>query len=194
MKKQTIMIIILLSVGTLFGVGYSASTIISDSGITTSNLTVTGTCTGCGGSGTFTTYSTILNTTITGTSGSSNVGLFTSNDGSILAQDSTSKISLTLLNGTVVSVTNDPSGSTNIGQQAIAQSSDGKYKTILKSDSILVYKNNVLLQTIGIKKSDFVFSDLTTVSVSISPDAHYISIAGRDTGGAIDRIVIFQGS
>ena len=48
LKKQSLLIISIIAIGSLFSVAYSASTIISDSGITTSNLTVTGTCIGCG--------------------------------------------------------------------------------------------------------------------------------------------------
>src|SRR5437899_8346382 len=56
MKKQTLFIILILALGSIFAVAYAPSTIIDDSSVSTTdvntvNLHVSGTCTGCGSSG-----------------------------------------------------------------------------------------------------------------------------------------------
>lgn len=193
MKKQTISIIALLVVGTLFGVGYSASTVISDSGITTTNLTITGTCTGCG-SGSFINWTTSLNETIAGTGGHPNAGLFVSIDGSVSSTDTTSKTALILINGTVKTVTAGVPNMLNVGQLPYAQSIDGKYKVFLTASGVDVYKNNVLIKTLGIDKTQFTAGVLGDESVGISSDGKYIAVSGEDSGAAIERVLIFGGS
>ena len=70
MKKQTLAIFAIVITGFIIGGIAYAQTVITDTSITTPNLTVTGTCTGCGVSeGNFNSYSLITNTTLSGTSG-----------------------------------------------------------------------------------------------------------------------------
>src|SRR5690348_7491948 len=76
-------IIAILGVGVFLSVTYAASTIITDTSISTTNLTVTGTCSGCGGDGSFTTYALVTNKTVTNNQlDSSNLYLKMANDGS----------------------------------------------------------------------------------------------------------------
>lgn len=195
MQKTNLIILSILIVGGMFiGLSYAATT-ITDTSITTTNLTVTGTCSGCGNiEGTFTTWSKSLNQTIAGSSGDPVILLLTSADGSVIVQNSNDKVSLIKLDGTVVIVNTAPSSTSNTGETPLAQSISGQYKALLTSSGVNVYKNNSLLTTIGIKTSDFFGANLGTVSVSISPDAKYISIAGKDTGGALNRIIVLTGS
>jgi len=168
---------------------------VSNGTIVVGDLTVTGTCSGCGVvEGGYTTWAVSLNSTIAGTNGNPVMALQTSTDGSVIVSNTNDKVAIVKLDGTVVTVTTTPSNFDNTGQQSSAQSLSGTYKAILTSAGVTVYKSNTLLTTIGIKAANFQGSTLGTVSVSISPDGKYISLAGEDTGAALDRVVILTGS
>lgn len=188
MNKQSLLIIAIIGVGSvLSGLAYG----VSNGSIIVDTLTVNGQQIG---EGTWTTWAKSLNSTVAGSSGDSVIALQTGVDGSTLISNSGDKVSVVKLDGTVVIVNSAPSGFVNSGEQSSAQSMTGEYKTLLTSTGINVYKNNSLLTTIGIKKSDFFGGDLSTVSVSISSNGKYISIAGKDTGGALNRVVVLAGS
>lgn len=189
MKRQSIAIISIIAVGSLFGFAYSTGTVITNTGI------ITPSCTGClTNSVSYSTWSTALNTTIAGTNGNPVIGLQTGTDGSAIVSNSNDRVAIVKLDGTVVIAHVAPSGFVNTGQISSAQSIDGTYKILLMSNSINVYKNNSLLTTFGIDVTQFSGGDLRTVSVSISPDGKYIAVSGEDTGGALNRVVILTGS
>jgi len=191
LNRQSLFIIAIIAGGSvLSGLAYG----VTNGSIVVGTLTVTGSCSGCIGSGSFTTYAKSLNSTIAGSSGDSVVGLQTALDGSVIVSNSADKVSIVKLDGTVVIVNSAPSGFVNSGEVSSAQSTDGVYKILLTSSGINVYKSSTLLTTIGIKKSDFFGSDLSTVSVGISADGKYITLAGKDTAGALNRVVILTGS
>lgn len=197
-SKQSIAIISILVVGTLFGVGYATSTVISDTGITTPSITVSGACNGCGNSGSFSSYNTILyNITSTfGTHDGNGELLKIGNDGSIVSVGDTSLDIVIASNGT--EIYNKP---TVIGAFPVSmvQTPDGTYKVVVDivgTDNIKVYKNNNLLQTLGIDQLQFSGGTLTNgrVSVGISEDGHYIAVGGIDSSNNADRFIVFEGS
>ena len=188
MNRQSLLIIAIIGIGSIIsGLAYG----VSNGSIIVDTLTVNGQQIG---EGTWTTWATTLNSTIAGTNGNSIMGLQTSTDGSVIASNSNDRVALVKLDGTVVIVNVAPSAFVDSGQVSSAQTIDGLYKVLLTSSGLNVYKNSALLTTIGIKKSDFFGGDLSTVSVSISSNGKFISIAGEDTGGALDRVVILTGS
>ncbi len=193
-RKQFYAILSLVIIGSFFSTVYA--TTVLDTTSVFQNLTVLGTCTGCGGggSGSFTSYSTALNETLAGTSSGTNIGLFSSIDGSTFEINTSGKSSITFINGTVKVVT--PTAiNFDSSQVHIAQSPDGKYKAIITSGSkINLYKNNALLQTIGINLTQFATSNTDFISISLSSDGKYISVCGQDSGGGIQRLVVFIGS
>ena len=194
MRKQSIIILSLIAVGTLFGAVYGAGTIISDTGITTPALTVSGACTGCDNEPSFTSWSTVLNQTVAGTSNRANSNIFTSTNGTVFFLDQNADTAIVKLDGTVVTVTHTPANFINQGSTTAAQSSSGKYKIIETTGAIVVYKNNVLTQTLGIDVSQFQGGFLGNEGISISADGKYISLQGKDSGGVLDRVIIFGGS
>jgi len=121
--------------------------------------------------------------------------LITAVDGSVITSDTSGESAIVKLDGTIVTV--KPIATVFDSAQVHAtQSADGKYKVILSaaSSAVFVYKNNTLLQTIGINLSQFDGGNFNKASVSISADGKYITVSGGDTGGALQRLVIFQGS
>lgn len=192
MKRQSLAIIPILVIGSLFGVAYSASTIISDSGITTPTITVSGACNGCGNEPSFTSWATVLNETVAGSQGKQNSGIAIGNDGSVLFSDSGFETALVLVNGTVVTVT--PSPDVGLTIPVFSLSSTGEYKIIEYSNGIHVYKNNILVKTLGVTLAQFKFGVLGNEGISISPDGKYIALQGIDSGATSARLLIFEGS
>lgn len=192
--KLSIALIILA--GVLSSSAYAASTIITDTGITTTNLTVTGTCSGCGGSGSFSNWGLTINETVAGTAGWTGQTVIVGNDGSVFANDVRGYNAIILINGTVENVLQSNSFNNMATQTTIASSVDAKYKVEddVTNSQIHVYKNNVLIQTIGIRLADFESGDFSKVSLGMSSDGKYISIYGSDTTAGINRVVIFTGS
>lgn len=197
-QRSLIAIIILAGIGSIGSVLAYTGTISAGQG-NFNNVLVTGTCTGCGGGeGSFTSYSTILNQTITGTTGWPARYLFVSNDGSNLGADNEPRNFLILLNGTVkFTQVIANSGFDKFVPEAI-QSPSGEYKAILNTsgNTISIYKNNVFLQNIGINLSQFSVTGLDSndFAINISSDGKYISLFSADITGSVDRIVEFRGS
>lgn len=194
--KTSITILGILIIGSLFAVGYATSTVISDSGIITSNLTVTGTCTGCGGGeGDFTTYSNFLNATIGGASLGNNIkALLTANDGSFMFSDNAFQNIIVFANGTVIKEYDSTFEDFPNGDKLFDQSSTGKYKIIYDqghSNEIKVYKDNSLLQSIGIDTSQVSANECST---AISANGKYISLVCSNFAGTNDTALTFEGS
>lgn len=177
MNYNALMIIIILAAGGVsIGVSY-ASTIITDATIIVNNLTVTGTCTGCGGGdGSFTTWTLIQQTNFTES------GCF---NGSFISLDNNGNSLFTCNN--VILITNGGSitnfGS-NINQftQAATESSTGKYKTFTNGTgtqyNIPIISNSTLIHSIIVNAS--VFKTPSQVINAISPSGEYITLKGND--------------
>lgn len=200
MKSNHIGIISIVIIGSLFGVVYGSSTIISDSGINTSNLTVTGTCTGCGGGGVegnYTNYNTVdLNQTNgLGFPDTSFTNIHISNLGNVIYSGDTLNVGVKL-NG-IVNFANFSYSTTSAHQQD--QSSTGKYQIIWDGTNTLVavFKDGVFLQNLGINLTQFSTPGTNMhLAIAISPDGKYITVTGNDAvgGGTDDRTVIFRGT
>jgi hypothetical protein len=197
MKRQTLLIISIIATGSLFGAVYASGTIITDTGITTGNLTVTGTCTGCGaGEGSYSNYNTIqLNTTIgTAFIATQYTSMSISNNGNVVFGSNGNNTAVTI-GGTIIQ---SGSGYASAPGVDIAQSITGEYQLIVVDDvhyDLKVIKNGIFLQDIGIDLSQFISPDAAKgVAMAISPDGHYISVIGKDSGGTSERLVIFKGS
>ena len=167
--------------------------------MTTKDLTVTGTCTGCGGGGssegTYTSYNAILyNVTFVPTTGLYPDKLLVSNTGATTVHIN-SGIILVTSNGTVIDI--GQTYSPNMNAVPIDQSMTGKYKIMESASgtgSILVYKNDSLLTTIFPEAiSQFNTNDLSFTGIAISPDAHYIALYGANNSTS-GRMIVFQGS
>lgn len=207
MKKQTLAIISIIAIGSLTSIVSATSTSISDSGITTpalttNTLTVTGSCSGCGGgSGSFTLYSTVLNQTISGTDGSTPILILINDTGSIIAETNfQTEISLNS-NGNKIFVFNQPQ--TTLGtpfNPMMVQSLDGRYIAVINqtNNDIYVWKDHQLLQTIGINISQWcptggVLSN-GRQAIAISPNAKFIGLFGEDSSCSIQRIITLEGT
>ena len=188
LQKQSIAILSILIGGSLLSIAYATSTIVSDSGIITPSLTVNGNQIG---EGSFTSYNTVqLNTTVIGFRDTLIGELHIGNDGAVILHgDSNNK--LVYINGT--QVFEQTSHTTPGSSQETDQSLSGEYKIVLdtSTSTVQVYKNNNYLQALGFNSGQFTALHIGT---AISPDGHYIVIMGEDSGGAIDRIVIFKGT
>lgn len=194
-QRSLIAIIILAGIGSIGSVLAYSGTISAAQG-NFNNVLITGSCTGCGGEGSFTTYSTLLNQTITSSSSSILRSLSVANDGSILAYDNNCKASIVFVNGTQKVLGSSDSCTPDI-HRLNGQSETGIYKFYAESlagGTIVIYKNNALLETVTIDTSQFDVINFADQAISISPDGHYIVIYGPDVGVTLQREVILRGS
>lgn len=196
MKKQTLAIIGIIAAGSLFSIVYATGTVITDSGITTPTLTTgsivnSGSCTGCGASeGSYSSWSTTLNQTVTGSHASLVVNLQINNNGTTTGLD-LQKASVINIAGSVVSNI-AVSENTQSDQPIISQSVNGEYIVTLGSNNISVFKNDLFFKSYTLTTANF--SNMNTVSLAISPNGKYIVAYGEDTGTALERLVVFKGS
>src|SRR5690348_7274057 len=146
MKKQTISIISILAIGSLLSTVYAATTIITDNSISTSNLIVSGSCSGCSNEESFTNYNTIaLNTTVSSGHGFVPI-LYVGNDGAVMGAG-TSKNFLVYLNGTT-SFLEGNFGNDITGLSMMDQSASGQYRVIIDGTNnlISVFKSGQKIQ------------------------------------------------
>lgn len=196
MNRQHLLILAIIGTGSILsGLAYG----VTNGSIIVGDLTVTGTCTGCGGSGDFTTYSTLLNQTVTGTTGFAGTSLELADDGSLVAMDLNSKLISVKSDGTIVLAHSFASTSTTDVTRSIVQTPDGKYFAILNSTSksIDIYKNHILLQKIGVDMTQFVGGislENSDFAFNISPNGKYIGLLANDVSNAIDRMIVFRGA
>ena len=196
-RKTSTTILGMLVLGGLISVAYASTTIITDTGITTTNLTILGTCTGCGGGeGTFTSWAKLFNGTVAGTSAGAGGTIYVNNTGTVIFEDNNGGLNLVGPSGTAIAQVTAPVGITTPTNYHTAQSTQGAYQIILDEthSKIVIYKNRALLFTIGVKMGDFTTGPSNHLSVGISPNGQYVAVQGDDTGGALDRLVIFKGS
>ena len=184
----------MLILGGLISVAYASSTIITDTGITTTNLTILGTCSGCGASeGSFNSWNTMA---LNGSTSAVDLTLCfvkVGNDGAVLTEGN-NRAALIYVNGTEKfnHASNGCASGNNIDQSML-----GTYKVLLNSDAagkVSVYKSGQFKQLLGINLSQFSGSSITTGSIAISPDGHYIAVAAENSGASGDKVLVFQGS
>lgn len=195
--RQFLIILCIIVAGSIFAT-VSATTISGD--IITNNLTVTGTCTGCGvggaSEGSYSHYNTIdLNTTLSlGFVNSQTTDVHISNDGNIIYSGNVLNVSM-LHNGTWTLAN---FSYTNISDKQQGQSLTGKYQVILDDTTNLnvdVLKDGLYLQALGINLSQFTTPSTNgAIGIAISPDGKYIAVVGEDSGGVDQRILIFRGT
>ena len=91
MNRQTLAIIAIIATGSIIsGLAYG----VTNGSIIVGDLTITGTCTGCGTEGSFTTYSLLLNQTVASAGPAAGAIVQVGNDGSVIASDIGTKIVL----------------------------------------------------------------------------------------------------
>lgn len=200
MKRHSGIILSILAIGISFGSVYGASTIISDSGINTSNLTVTGTCTGCGGGsseGNYNSWNTVdLNQTLgLGFPDTYFTDMHISNDGNVIYSGSVLNIGF-FKNGTVGFASFDYSTASS---HQLDQSMTGKYQVVWDdlASTFTVLKDGGIKQVLGINMTQLTNpTSNNALGVAISPDGKYIVVVGNDAvgGGNDDRAIIFEGS
>lgn len=202
-QRLLIGIIILVGIGSIGSVlAYSGS--ISAAQGNFNNVLVTGTCTGCGGgSGSFTSYSVIANVTTPhlGVGSITSVDAIVSNDGYTISNDN-KNTTLFSSSGTIIS--NHFSIGNNV--QGRDSTSDGIYKVQIDEDNypdvtLDIFKNNISLQTIHFRASQFSGGAFCTntggiesCAVSISNDGHYIAAVGVDSSNTASRLIVLRGS
>jgi hypothetical protein len=202
MRKQTLAIISIVVAGIVFSVAFATSTVISDAGIITTNLTVTGTCTGCGSEGDFTHWNPIMNTTVQTNQVFNNPAnqpkyAFVDNDGNIILEEFQGFLGEVARNGTLIFT--DPNGAENNGNGNFADvftSASHRYLIDNNSTSNLridVFDRGTHLQTIQFDSS--LFDTHYTFGGLISPNGKYILLIGdNNTDHTLYRVQLWQGS
>lgn len=194
MNRQSLLIIAIIAGGSILsGLAYG----VTNGTIVVGDLTITGTCSGCGVvEGIYSHYNTIdLNTTLSlGFVNSQTTDVHISNDGNIIYSGNVLNVSM-LHNGTWT-LANFSYG--NISDKQQGQSLTGKYQIILDDTTNLnvdVLKDGLYLQALGINLSQFTTPSTNgAIGIAISPDGKYIAVVGEDSAGFDQRILIFRGT
>lgn len=202
MKKQTIAILCIIAVGSLFSVVYAAGTIITDTSITTNaittgTMTVTSSCSGCGaGEGTFSTWTLLTNTTFTPLTIQDLEYSKINTNGTSLIVTQIGETYIIDKSGTIIK---DSAGSASKTGKYISgadQSVTGLYQTMLEigSTKFAVFSKSHLLQETSISTAN-TFFNINDIVISMSPDGKYILLTGADKAAPTTfRYVIYQGS
>lgn len=194
MKRESIAIFAIIAAGSFLGLAYG----VTNGSILTGDLTVTGTCTGCGGGeGSFTSYATALNSTIVGTGDNRASNLMVSTNGTVFVLDVAHAVYLIKIDGSATTIaTGLDSKDTIYGYQNIAQSQTGKYKAVLDDPNsvIKVYKNDNLLQNIGYNATQFGAIPGDTPAIGISSDGKYIAMYKANASATDMILLIFRGT
>lgn len=206
MKKQSILILLIILGGSSASIIYASGTTITNTSVTTPtlnavNVNISGTCNGCGGGeGSFTTWNpTAFNYTNPRVNNNFICEAFMDNNGIMYFQQcSGNGLFGIALNGTLL--VNQISGiNTNYDNQ---QNKFSVFHTYLghytdtndcggSVDCVRVYKNGVFKKQLPFESAVF-GSDS---GFTISPDGKYIGLYGGDIGNTTKLIVrVFQGS
>lgn len=196
-NKRFIILTAIFVAGSILATAYASNTVIDNTSVSTTtvntvDLHVTGTCTGCGGGsseGTFTTWTTLTNSSIS-TTNLLNGAVYCKigTNANVLYSDSNS-VSLLFSSTPSLLVENDnsinPSGIVNFDQ-----SLTGKYQIIQPSSGLVsVYSNGTLVKNLGFTSSNFAGG----TTECISPDGKYIALMGKASSNHA-RVVILKGS
>lgn len=192
-KRQTLAIILILIAG---GTSSVYATTILDSTSVFQNLTVLGTCTGCGGGeGSFTTYSLITNATVAGGDNDPGTMIVVADNGTSFAAEKGHYIFSLSKTGAVTGKSNNFANPLTLADiLSVSKSNSGEYMTMYDSSNktVTIFKNNSFLQHIPVDTIN-VYGDVG-LAVAISGNGKYIGIFGLDQSGAFDRIQIWEGS
>ncbi|MGI0087331.1 MAG: hypothetical protein ACREBI_05165 [Nitrosotalea sp.] len=216
MKKQTLAITAILAAASIFGIVYASSTSISDTAVSTTtvnavngvysndvnttNLFVTGTCTGCGvggaSEGNFNSYNTIASNKTAGSGAIDDYiyEVMISNIGTVSFEGSLYD-KVFKFDGTLVYENADSLSYGYSGKQSIT----GEYQIVVHdfpTPGVSVFKNGVYLQDLGLNLSQFQpITQRNEYDAAISPDGEYIVVVAPNVNpNPGDRVVIFQGS
>ena len=189
MKRETLLIIIILAAGISFsGVSYATitGTTITNSGVTTPTIS-TNSCSGCGSTeGDFTTYTLQYNKT---TSQSSLAGLVNSTGFAWLGDSSAATLTMFSPTGTVI--TNKTNNDGGFASPSTFTSLNNKYVIYEHSygntsSSVIIIKNTSTLQTLR---------PITQLNgQTISPNGQYIIIIQAIQPSGEENVLLYKGS
>ena len=192
-QRSLIAIIILAGISSIGSVlAYSGS--ISAAQGNFNNVLVTGSCTGCGAEGTFTTFSVLTNTTLATSQISTVRTLQVSDNGTILADIRGFDNILVDVTGNIIEEQTSNSGTTPTGVYHIAQSTSGKYKVMFDesgTNDLKIFKNDSFLESHHINPA---YYDNPGCSVAVSNNGKYIALLCDNFAGTATAMTIFQGS
>lgn len=189
MNRQSLLIIAIIAGGSvLSGLAYG----VTNGTIVVGDLTITGTCSGCGTENDYTSYNTVFYNNTNSVDAAFIDDFHISNTGA--ATIATASHSYVISSsGTVIGKGTNYNFGTPLQS---GQSVTGIYKAYIIANgtgSIMVVKNDSVLQQIHPNVSQFGIN-LSGEALSVSPNGKYIGLVGPDSGGTTTRLVIFQGS
>lgn len=189
LQKQYIAIISILIGGSLLSIAYATS--VSDTTSIFQDISVLGSCTGCNNEVSFTTYSLVLNKTVTDSNAGVGITVLVADDKGTVTRNGNSQLFTLNPSGNPIAESTAIFGSQILDPQ---QSSTGKYKIMYDTNgTVTIIKSNaILFQTVVDTTNSF--NSVSGVAVGISPDGKYFAIFGTDKGVVFDRIQIWQGS
>lgn len=196
MNKQTIVILGIIAAGSILGTVYATGTVITDTGITTGDLTITGTCTGCGGEASYGSWTTLEQEGTFTSNGIVNQMLL-DNNGNLLVSlgiNAGTPTSWIISNtGSITSYTSNSFGA--VSSNFITQTSTGQYQAIWNDGAkvIDIYVNGTLAANVPL---DFAskFATGNQEGIAFSPNGHWLAVVGVDfTDNTKHRFQIYRG-
>jgi len=197
MKKQSLLILLIVLAGSSASIAYGVGTVVTDSGITTGNLTITGTCTGCGGEASYSSWTTLQQEGTLATGGMIENQVLIDNNGNLVvnfgAATGTTQTWLVSNLGSTTSFTS--SAGPAVSAAFITQTTSGQYQAIWNDGAKVIdlYTNGTLAANVPL---DFAakFKTGQPVGIAISPNGHWLAAIGIDfTDNSKNRFQIYRG-
>lgn len=198
MKRQTLAIIGIIAAGSLISSVYAVGTVITDTGITTGDLTITGTCTGCGGEASYGSWTTLQQEGTLASGGNIENQLLIDNNGNLLVSfgcSSCSPTSWIISNtGSTSSFTSNSFGA--VSSSFITQTSSGQYQAIYNDGAkvIDIYVNGTLAANVPLDFASKFFTG-NQMGIAFSPNGHWLAVVGDDFADhSKNRFQIYRGT
>lgn len=198
MKKQTIAIIGIIAAGSILGTVYATGTVITDTGITTSDLTITGTCTGCGSEASYSSWTTLEQEGTLASGGNIANQMLLDNNGNLLVSFGCSPCSPTswIISNTGSTASYTSNSFAAVSSAFITQTSTGQYQAIWNDGAkvIDIYVNGTLAANVPL---DFAskFATGYQEGITFSPNGHWLAVVGVDfTDHSKNRFQIYRGT
>lgn len=198
MKKQTIAILGIIAAGSILGTVYATGTVITDTGITTGDLTITGTCTGCGSEASYSSWTTLEQEGTLASGGNIiNQMLLDNNGNLVISFGSGAGTAFTWLVSNTGSTTSYASNSFSaVSSSFITQTTTGQYQAIWNDGAkvIDIYVNGTLAANVPLDfASKFATGDQE--GITFSPNGHWLAVVGVDfTDHSKNRFQIYRGT
>lgn len=196
MKKQSLLILLIVLAGSSASIAYGVGTVITNTGITTGDLTITGICTGCKQEASYSSWTTLQQEGTITSGGNTVNNMVLDNNGNLMVSFAgpTPASWIVSNNGSTTSYTSNSFSA--VSSQFITQTSSGQYQAVWNDGAkvIDIYTNGTLAANVPL---DFAtkFKTGNQEGIAFSPDGHWLAVVGVDfTDNTKNRFQIYKGT